>query len=340
MTKSLENFVSLTYWIYYKFLCCGIKVIMTKCHACCMALRIIQHEVIFHDKRASVLAHPLKNKKMGVGRWIGGFLGFINGGPLGALAGYAIGWLFEKGAEGFSGDDAQYSDGTYRNTWSGEGGTYQSGGYSARQQYEGQRNSFLFSLLVLAAYIIKADGRVMHSEMECVRTFLRRNFGEAAVQQGEQILLRLFERQKQMGNEPFKATIRESCADMAQHMDYAQRLQLVNFLVMIAQADGSVPQSEIDAMQFVAANLGVSSDDLDSMLNLSSGGSSLEAAYKVLGLTPDATDDDVKAAYRRMALKHHPDRVATLGEDVRKAAEQKFQEINAAKETIYKARGL
>ena len=41
-----------------------------------------------------------------------------------------------------------------------------------------------------------------------------------------------------------------------------------------------------------------------------------------------------------MALKHHPDRVATLGDDVRKAAEKKLQEINAAKETIYKARGL
>jgi len=48
----------------------------------------------------------------------------------------------------------------------------------------------------------------------------------------------------------------------------------------------------------------------------------------------------VKAAYRQLALKNHPDRVATLGEDVRKAAEKKFQEINAAKETIWKARGL
>ena len=74
------------------------------------------------------------------------------------------------------------------------------------------------------------------------------------------------------------------------------------------------------------------------MLNL--GGNTLEEAYKVLEIAATATDDEVKAAYRRLALKHHPDRVATLGEDVRKAAEQKFQEINAAKETIYKARGL
>ena len=39
-------------------------------------------------------------------------------------------------------------------------------------------------------------------------------------------------------------------------------------------------------------------------------------------------------------LEHHPDKVAALGEDVRKAAEKKFQEINAAKDRIWKARGL
>ena len=47
-----------------------------------------------------------------------------------------------------------------------------------------------------------------------------------------------------------------------------------------------------------------------------------------------------KHVYRRLALKHHPDRVATLGEDIKKAAEEKFQSINNAKEQIYKARGM
>ena len=79
------------------------------------------------------------------------------------------------------------------------------------------------------------------------------------------------------------------------------------------------------------------------MLNMESGAradSNIEDAYKVLGISPTATDDEVKAAYRKMALKHHPDRVATLGEDIRKAAEKKFQDINDAKERIFKARGL
>ena len=48
----------------------------------------------------------------------------------------------------------------------------------------------------------------------------------------------------------------------------------------------------------------------------------------------------MKAAYRKMALKHHPDRVAALGEDVRKSAERKFQEINDAKERVYASRGM
>lgn len=249
--------------------------------------------------------------------WIGGFLGWFALGPLGALVGAWLGSMIGE-------DDGGGSNGFF----SGVNGN----------TAEGNRNSFLMSLLVLASYIIKADGRIMHSEMELVRQWLRQNFGDVAAQQGDQILRRLFETSKEQGEQRYRQNIKDACLQITMHMEYSERLQLLSFLVMIAQADGYVDNAEIDALKQVAMWIQVPVSEIDSMLNLEK--DDLESAYKVLGVSSNATDDELKRAYRRLALEHHPDRVAALGDDVRKAAEKKFQEINAAKERIWKARGL
>lgn len=258
------------------------------------------------------------------GTWLGGYLGYLVGGPLGALAGIVLGGLFDF-----------FTGGSSARISSSGSEPPPSGMYGGAVN---QRGSFLFSLLVLTSYIIKADGKVMHSEMELVRQMLRQNFGNQAVSEGEQILLRLFDEQKRQGANGFRQTVQKCCAEMAMGMNYGQRLQLLNFLVMVAKADGSVPQSEIQALRDVAGWMRLQPKEVDSMLNL--GGDTLEEAYKVLGVSPSASDDEVKRAYRRLALEHHPDKVSALGEDIRKAAEKKFQEINAAKDKIWKARGL
>lgn len=257
---------------------------------------------------------------MGLGKWIGGAMGFVALGPLGALAGYFIGRLFDRASEEEAALGNTSADG--RST-------------------EGQRNSFLFSLLVMASYVIRADRKIMHSEMEFVRQFLRTRFGEGAVIEGEQILLHLFEEAKKMDAAVpggYKKTITDCGAQIASNMSYEQRIQLLSFLVQIAQSDGHICSDEVIALRDVALAMGLSTQELDSLLHLR--GDSLEEAYQVLEITSSATDEEVKAAYRRLALKHHPDRVAALGEDVRRAAEEKFQQINNAKEKIYKARGL
>ena len=94
---------------------------------------------------------------MGAAKWIGGIIGFMAGGPLGALAGFVFGSLFD--------------------TDSNDAGSYYGEAPTHGTTYTGQRNSFLFSMLVMASYIIRADGRIMHSEMEFVRRFLRSTFG-------------------------------------------------------------------------------------------------------------------------------------------------------------------
>ena len=255
---------------------------------------------------------------MAIGKWIGGVIGWMAGGPLGALAGFVIGSLFDSTVITTNIQTQNTDDPTI-----------------------GHRNSFLFSMLVMASYIIKADGKIMHSEMEFVRRFLRDNFGEQAMNEGNQILLNLFEQRKRMdavNPNSFKQTIYDCGQQIAANLNYGERLQLLRFLAMIAMSDGNVCVQEIEALREVATAMNLSANDVDSMLNL--GSSNLDAAYKVLEIDPSATDDEVKAAYRALAKKHHPDRVATLGDDIHKAAEEKFRQINEAKEQIFKARNI
>lgn len=282
-----------------------------------------------------------------VGCWIGGTLGTMLGsGILGTLAGFCLGSIIDEMMDSRA-DSNDYN--TNKQDYYSQGNGYKQyqyggqNGSSNAHSNEEQRNSFLFSMLVLSSYIIKADNKIMHSEMEFVRQFLRQNFGEQAVNQGQEILLKLFEIQKQQGIQVFRNTIHQSCAEIKHNMNVSQRLQLLNYLVIIAKVDGYVSPEEIKALKEVARHLGLTAKDVDSMLNMENGAranSNIEDAYKVLGLSSTATDDEVKVAYRKMALKHHPDRVASLGEDIRKAAEKKFQDINDAKKRIFKARGL
>lgn len=264
---------------------------------------------------------------MGAAKWIGGIVGFMSGGPLGALAGYVLGSLLESAFGDNEGYQKEEQRGTYRS--------------EAADAAEGERTSFRFALLVMASYVIRADGRIMHSEMEYVRAFLRQNFGDEAAREGNDILLRLFEQRKEMERSnpyAFTDTIRQCAAQLASALTYEQRLQLLAFLCGIAKADGNVSPEEVEALKEIALYMQMSEAEVNSLLNL--GGDSLDEAYKVLEVSPDATDQEVRTAYRKLALKHHPDRVATLGEDVRKAAEEKFQQINNAKEKVYKARGM
>ncbi len=248
---------------------------------------------------------------MGIGKWITGAIGWALGGPLGGLVGYLLGSLFE-------GDNAPQGNG---------GAGYASGGaFTANEQ----RNSFLVSLLVLSAAVMKSDGKVLKSELEYVKDFIRRSFGEYALPQALQILKAALEK---------NIDLPQVCAQIKLYMDPHQRLQLFHYLVGIANADGHVSQVEVTDLKNIALYLGIPAQEAESILAMF-GGADVNSAYKVLEIDPSATDEEVKRAYKKMAIKHHPDKVESLGEDVKKAAEEKFKAIAAAYEAIRKERGF
>ena len=298
---------------------------------------------------------------MGSGKWIGGFLGWVTGGPIGALLGYFIGSAVDKFIDVTRQLPGSGSGGTYGGGYGtgqgGYGGGYGTGGYgtggyggytgrtggSYQQQTEGyrtstggrytadeQRNSFFVSLLVLSSAVMKADGQVHQSERDCAREFIRRNFGDSVVDEAMR-MLDGFNRQQ--------VNIYSVGPQIADNMNYSQRLQLFHYLVQIATADGTFSKSEKSVLEAIGAVIRLNNTDINSVIAMFYKETD-ESAYAVLGISPSATDDEVKSAYRRMAMKNHPDKVATLGPEVQKAAEEKFRQIQDAYETIKRQRGM
>ena len=260
---------------------------------------------------------------MGSFKWIAGFLGWVTWGPIGALLGFLAGSAIEDYIEGAR----QLPGGASSSTHS----------YSQSQQHTGtrgytaaeQRNSFLVSLLVLSAAVIKADGRALQSELDYVKEFVRKNFGDAAVPQAIR-MLEQFTRPD--------VNIYEIGPQIARYMNYSQRLQLFHYLVQIAMADGEFHKREKSVLEAIGNTISLSNTDINSVISMFY--KEVSAAYSVLGISSSATDDEVRTAYRKMAMKNHPDKVATLGPDVQKAAAEKFRQVQEAYEEIKKERGL
>jgi len=239
------------------------------------------------------------------GKWIGGGLGWAFGGPIGAIIGFTVGSMID-GSNG----QIQRGPGT---------------GYTARTTTGG----YVMSLLVLVAAVMKADGKVRKSELEYVKKFLVRNFGEASAVEATRMLRDLLNQ---------TIPVEEVCRQIKQNMNYSARLQLVHFLFGIAQADGNVDPTEGQLINHICQQMGISNSDIESIQAMFV--PNTDADYKILEIDRSASNDDLKKAYRRMAMKFHPDKVIHLGEDFQNAAKEKFQKVNQAYENIKKERKI
>ena len=184
--------------------------------------------------------------------------------------------------------------------------------------------------MALSAAIMKADGKVVKSELDYVKMFIRQQFGE----QNSNTYLQTLKHFLDSGDIPMD----QICLDVRTRMQPEVRVQIMHYLFGIAKADGSVSESELNVLSVIASMMGVSNVDFESVKNMFY--RNADSDYKILGIEATATDDEVKKAYRQMAIKFHPDKVASMGEEYEKGAKEKFQQIQEAYDNLKKSRGI
>lgn len=237
------------------------------------------------------------------GKWVGLGLGWALGGPIGMVLGFTVGSIFDAGKN-------QTGD---------------------REVPRGQtlRGDYAASLLVLIAAVMKADGRVMKSELEYVRRYFVTRFGEETASEAV-VMLRDILKQE--------IPLRDVARQLSERLEYSYRLEMLHFLFGIASADGGVSDSEEQVIKKIAGFMSITDSDLGSIRAMFV--SETDSAYKILEIESTASDADLKKAYRNMAMKYHPDKVGHLGEDFKKVANEKFRKVQEAYDKIKKERGI
>ncbi len=250
-------------------------------------------------------------------------MGMLMGGPIGAVIGGAIGHLFvDNQVEAVA--DSQRQPGTGR--------PVREAGFTNQEQ---KQAVFFASTFAMLGKMAKADGKVIQAEIKIVEAFMRDHL--RLDKQARMFAINIFNRAKDDAY-PYS----QYATEFARHFQYDQNMRMVLFemLFEVAAADGTVHHAEEHLLDETVRYLNIPRhlfEELKARL-----APSADPAYAVLGLTADATDAEVKKAYRSKVMEYHPDKIVSKGlpEEFLKFAEEKFKEVNEAYETIKKSRGL
>ncbi len=234
-----------------------------------------------------------------------GGLGWALGGPIGAIIGYSFASM------------------------SGQSSTNFGGAYQNRVYPKTQPGDFIVSLLVLFGAVMKADKRMLKSELDFVKQFLSKQFSQSQVQDFMTLFKDIIEQEY---------PLRDVCKQIVRSMDHPSRLELIHILFALSKADGHVDKDEVKVIQNIANYLNINQNDFNSIEAMFFRNTLSD--YTILELKPNASDSELKKGYRKMAAKYHPDKVNHLGNDLRKLAEEKFKSVNEAYQNIKKERGL
>lgn len=241
------------------------------------------------------------------GKILGGAAGFAIGGPLGALLGAVAGHAVDEMRDSGAPSEGEERDQT-------------------------QSIAFTVGVIVLGAKMAKADGVVHRVEIDAFRQVFRvppdelRNVG------------RLFDIAKRdsAGYEPYAKQLAKMFQDRKTVLE-----DLLGGLFHIASADHVLHGAEIGYLRSVAGLFGFTDEEFEQLRRIHGGanagaGTVEDDPYATLGVSRDATMDEIKTVYRRLVRENHPDRVMAQGlpQEFVDIAQEKMAAINAAYDRI------
>ena len=236
------------------------------------------------------------------GKFIGGLLGSILG-PFGTVVGVGIGHQFDKGAD------------------------------KVKQTAQAFQVAFFGCLAKMA----RADGAISQAEIDAVERIMAR-LGYTG--QMRDAAIGIFRKAK---DDPHTAA--DYLNQLAGIIQFNHQIAMtfISALHAVASADGTIHPNEREILLQAERAFRLPPGTIDAMLGGMRRGApnALENAYKVLGVSPDATDSEIKKVYREKCNEYHPDKLASKGlpEEFMAYAHEQLAKVNDAYDTIKKARG-